>query len=100
MHAAFATPWMIVPWSFAAGMLIAPAMTAVSLIVARDAPARYATEAFTWSSTAIVTGVGAGTAVGGILAERFGAPWSFAFTALCALAGSALALRLRPARLR
>ncbi len=95
LHAVFATPWLIVPWSFAAGMLIAPAMTAVALIVAKNAPPRYITEAFTWSSTAIITGVGAGTAIGGVLAERFGATWSFAFTALCALAGSALALRLR-----
>jgi MFS family permease len=95
LHALFASPWLIVPWSFAAGMLIAPSMTAVSLIVARNAPARYTTEAFTWSTTAIVTGVGAGTAIGGVLAERFGTTWSFLFTAMCALAGSALALRLR-----
>jgi len=92
------SPWTMVVWSFAAGVMIAPAMTAVSLIVAKNAPPRYATEAFTWSSTAIVTGVGAGTAVGGAIAERLGPTWSFAFTALCAIASSALALRLRAGR--
>jgi len=93
-----ASPWSMVPWSFLAGVLIAPAMTAVSLIVAKNAPARYATEAFTWSSTAIVTGVGAGTAIGGALAERVGAAWTFAFAAGCAISASALALRLRSPR--
>ncbi len=92
------TPLAMLPWSFAAGVMIAPAMTAVSLIVAKNAPPRYATEAFTWSSTAIVTGVGAGTAMSGAIAERFGPMWSFAFTAACAIASSALALRLRTAR--
>ena len=40
--------------------MIAPAMTTVSLLVSEHAPPQYATEAFTWSATAIVTGVGAG----------------------------------------
>ena len=47
-------------------------MTVVTLLVARVAPPRYATEAFTWSATAIVTGVGAGMAAGGALVERAG----------------------------
>jgi predicted MFS family arabinose efflux permease len=97
-HVPVASPWVMVPWSFAAGVMIAPAMTAVSLIVAKNAPPRYATEAFTWSSTAIVTGVGAGSAIGGVLAERVGTSWCFAFTAICALMGAALALRLRSSR--
>jgi MFS family permease len=93
-HALVGGPWAMVPWSLLAGVMIAPAMTGVSLMIAKNAPARYATEAFTWSSTAIVTGVGAGTAVSGVLAERFGSSWSFAFTAVCALVASALAMRL------
>jgi predicted MFS family arabinose efflux permease len=95
LHALVGSAWAMLPWAFAAGVLIAPAMTAVSLIVAKNAPARYATEAFTWSTTAIVTGVGAGTAIGGVLAERVGVRACFAFAAVCALAGGALALRLR-----
>jgi MFS family permease len=92
------TPWAMAPWAFVAGVMIAPAMTAVSLIVAKNSPPRYATEAFTWSSTAIVTGVGTGTAVSGAIAERWGSTWSFAFTAACAIVSSALALRLRTTR--
>lgn len=98
LHTLAGTPLLMLPWSFAAGVAIAPAMTAVSLIVAKNAPTRYATEAFTWLSTAIVTGVGAGTAIGGTLAERLGASWGFAFTAICAVCASALALRLRSPR--
>jgi predicted MFS family arabinose efflux permease len=95
VHALVASPWPMVPWSFVAGMLIAPSMTAVSLIVAKSAPPRYATEAFTWSTTAIVTGIGIGSAIGGALAERLSSSWTFAFSALAALAASGLALRLR-----
>lgn len=58
--------------AFLAGMCIAPALTAQTMLVARMAPAKYATEAFTWSSTFIVSGLGMGMAVGGTLIERFG----------------------------
>jgi len=56
--------------AFMAGLAVAPALTAQTLLVTRIAPARYATEAFTWSSTFIVTGLGIGMAVGGTLAEK------------------------------
>jgi len=55
--------------AFTAGLAIAPALTAQTLLVTRIAPARYATEAFTWSSTFIVTGLGIGMAAGGTLSE-------------------------------
>ena len=55
--------------AFLAGLAIAPALTAQTLLVTRIAPPRYATEAFTWSSTFIVTGIGIGMAVGGAIAE-------------------------------
>lgn len=58
--------------AFLAGMCIAPALTALTMLVARMAPAKYATEAFTWSSTFIVSGLGMGMAVGGTLIEKFG----------------------------
>ena len=45
---------------------------ALSLLVIRYAPGRYATEAFTWMSTCIVTGVGTGMAVGGQLGRAPG----------------------------
>jgi MFS family permease len=64
--------------AFFAGALIAPSITAQSVLVSRLAPAKYATEAFTWSSTFIVSGLGAGMAVGGALVEGAGLPSAFA----------------------
>ncbi len=54
-----------------AGVCIAPALTAQTLLVTQIAPMKYATEAFTWSSTFIVTGIGVGMATGGAIAENF-----------------------------
>ena len=58
--------------AFLAGTCIAPSMACQSVLVSRLAPARYATEAFTWSSTCIVGGLGAGMAFGGWLIETQG----------------------------
>ena len=88
-------PWTIVPLAFAAGLLIAPSMTGMTILVSRHAPAAYATEAFTWSATAIVTGIGAGMAAGGALVERFGAKSAIALCCVSALAGAALSLAMR-----
>ncbi|TMG84501.1 MAG: hypothetical protein E6H78_09610 [Betaproteobacteria bacterium] len=74
-HALVAVPWLLATLAFVAGLLIAPALTALSLLVTQYAPTRYATEAFTWMSTCIVIGVGAGMAVGGQLVESVG-PWA------------------------
>jgi MFS family permease len=74
-HALVPVPWLLAMLAFVAGLLIAPALTALSLLVTHYAPARYATEAFTWMSTCIVIGVGAGMAVGGQLVETVG-PWA------------------------
>ena len=57
--------------AFVAGLCVAPALTVVTLLVSSYAQARYATEAFTWSATCIVSGIGAGNALGGVLLERF-----------------------------
>jgi hypothetical protein len=96
-HLPIATPWPLVPLAFAAGALIAPAMTAVALLVANLAPARHATEAFTWSSTAIVTGVGGGMMAGGALVERFGANGAFGLAIAAVLVAAAIALPLKRA---
>jgi len=86
-----------VPAAFVAGLLIAPAMTAVTLLVSKYAPAQYATESFTWSSTAIVTGIGIGTAFAGTVVERYGASNAFLFAGACAMVGAAIAITLRRA---
>lgn len=84
---AVATAFMIVPlllhWlvdapaafglvAFLAGAAIAPSIACQSVLVSRLAPSHYATEAFTWSSTFIVSGLGAGMALGGWLIEARG----------------------------
>lgn len=76
--------------AFLAGMCIAPALTAQTMLVARMAPAKYATEAFTWSSTFIVSGLGMGMAAGGTLIERYGMASPF-------LAGGAMVLAMATA---
>ena len=98
LHLPVGDPWVLAPLAVVAGTLIAPSMTVVSLLVSRYAPASSTTEAFTWSSTAIVTGVGAGMSAGGVLVERLGANGAFGLAALAALTGSAIALSLRRAR--
>lgn len=94
VHALLSSLFWMAPWALVAGLLIAPSMTAVAMIVSTVAPAKYATEAFTWSATAIVTGIGAGMAAGGMLVERFGAPTAFLLASGCALLAGLLALRV------
>ncbi len=72
--------------AFLAGVCIAPALTAQTLLVTQIAPMKYATEAFTWSSTFIVSGVGAGMATGGAIGEIYHIKAPFV------LAGSVIAL--------
>lgn len=78
LHALWLQPVVFGVVAFFAGALIAPSITAQSVLVSRLAPARYATEAFTWSSTFIVSGIGAGVAVGGHLVETTGLRTAFA----------------------
>lgn len=99
LHLPIDNPWALAPVAFAAGMMIAPAMTVVSLLVSEFAPPKYATEAFTWSATAIVTGLGAGMTVSGMLVESHGPNGAFAWASASALAASILAFalhRMRP----
>ena len=84
--------------AFFAGLCIAPALTVVTMLVSTYAPARYATEAFTWATTCIVGGIGAGNALGGLLLERFGASIVFGASATVALLAAACALLLTALR--
>jgi MFS family permease len=90
-----AHPLLLAVLGLLAGLFIAPALTAVTLLVSANAPPRYATEAFTWSATCIVAGVGAGMAVGGEVVERSGAAGVFAAAAIASLVAAACALGLR-----
>lgn len=84
--------------AFLAGALIAPSIAAQSTLVSRLAPSHYAAEAFTWSSTFIISGLGAGMAVGGQLVEHQGVRTPFAVGAAIVAAMAVLALALVPAR--
>lgn len=94
-HAVIASAGWLAVAGFAAGLCIAPALTMVTMLISFHAPVRYATEAFTWSATCIVSGIGAGNALGGVLLERMDPATVFACSAAAALmaAGCALALR-------
>lgn len=72
LHAAVLDPVVYGVLGFLSGALIAPTLTGHAVLVSRLAPAKYATEAFTWSSTFIVAGLGLGMASGGWLAEHVG----------------------------
>jgi MFS family permease len=80
--------------AFVAGGLIAPSIAAQSVLVSRLAPSHYATEAFTWSSTFIVSGIGAGIATGGAIVESIGVRYVFATGAAIIAAMALLALAL------
>jgi hypothetical protein len=84
--------------AFIAGCAISPGFATQALMISRLAPAKYATEAFTWSGTFIVTGLGAGIAIGGALSEtqHVKAPFVAGGATLIAIAALALLLRSRP----
>lgn len=78
LHAAAPNTLVLGVLAFLAGGLIAPSIASQSVLVSRLAPAHYATEAFTWSSTAILVGLGVGVALGGTLVETVGLRYAFA----------------------
>jgi MFS family permease len=96
LHAVAGPPAFLAAMAFLAGALIAPSIASQSVLVSRLAPSHYATEAFTWSSTFIVTGLGAGMALGGYLAETRGVRYAFAVGAAITAAVALTSLALRP----
>jgi MFS family permease len=96
--AILALPWSPLPfalWSLFAGVVMAPALIIQSMLVAKTARPEQMTEAFTWSASALLSGVGAGVAAGGALLERFTSAAVLAAGAGAALlaAGGACLLR-------
>jgi MFS family permease len=92
------TPYLFALMAFIAGFAISPAFASQAMLISRIAPAKYATEAFTWSGTFIVTGLGAGMAVGGALSEIYfvKAPFVAGSAVLLIAAMLALLLKVRP----
>ena len=83
--------WFFAIVSIVAGVVMAPTLTIQSMLVARIASAEHATEAFTWSSTGLLAGVGIGMAAGGLLVERLGSGAAFTAGAVVALCAGMLA---------
>jgi len=98
LHALFQQPMVFGVVAFFCGLFIAPSIASQSVLVSRLAPAKYAAEAFTWSSCFIVSGLGAGMALGGLLVETTGLRSAFICGALITSAVSIVALQITPRR--
>jgi MFS family permease len=85
------TPWPFAFWSLFAGVVMAPALIIQSMLVAKAAPPDEITEAFTWSASALLSGVGIGIAAGGGLLEHFSSPAVLAAGSAAALTAAAAA---------
>ena len=86
-----ANPWLFAVLAVLAGVVMAPALTIQSMLVARTARGEHSTEAFTWSATGLLAGFGLGLAVGGQLLEAASAAAALAAATSTALAAGFLA---------
>lgn len=83
-----AGPWSVVAFGLLcvfAGVVMAPALIIQSMLVAKTAKPEHVTEAFTWSTSGLLAGIGLGMAGGGALVE-----WGRSPAALCAAGAAAL----------
>lgn len=90
--AVLAAPWEPLPfglWCVAAGIAMAPGLIIQSMLAAKIARPEHATEAFTWTTSALLAGVGIGLAAGGALLERFSSQTALAAGAAAALLAAA-----------
>lgn len=83
------TPWPFAGLCVLAGVAMAPGLIIQSMLAARIARSEHATEAFTWTTSALLAGVGIGLAVGGALLERFSSHAALAAGAAAALLAAA-----------
>jgi MFS family permease len=88
-------PWPFAFWSVFAGVVMAPALIIQSMLVAKTARPEEVTEAFTWSASALLCGVGIGVAAGGGLLEHFSSPAVLAAGSAAALVAAAAAAFIR-----
>ena len=89
-----APDWAFALWCLPAGLAMAPALIMQAMLVAKLSRPEHSTEAFTWSATALLTGVGIGLTLGGLLLELGRSPWALGSGALLSAAAGALAVRL------
>jgi MFS family permease len=81
---------VMLPLAVLAGMAIAPGIASANQLVGQVAPVGAVTEAYTWGTTALVSGVALGNAAGGVLVEAQG--WRVAVAA--GVAGACVAALL------
>jgi MFS family permease len=84
-------PWPFAAWCALSGIAMAPGLIIQSMLVAKIARPEHSTEAFTWTTSALLAGVGIGLAAGGALLERFSSQVALAAGAAAALLASAAA---------
>ena len=70
---------------------MAPVIASNSVLVSRSAPRDRIAEAFTWASTALLTGISGGTAAGGVLVERYSPAIAMLVAAVATLGAAAVA---------
>ncbi|HEX4011050.1 MAG TPA: MFS transporter [Solirubrobacteraceae bacterium] len=87
--------------SVLAGLTTAPVFSCQYALIGRAVPAGVETEAFTWVSAALISGLAAGSALGGVVISAAGvsAPFVLACAAngLAALSAVRMAVRIQPA---
>jgi predicted MFS family arabinose efflux permease len=81
--------WAFSMFAVLAGVVMAPALTMQSMLVASTAPPDASAEAFTWSATGLLTGIGLGFAAGGAILEAAGSTAVFVIASAAALTGAA-----------
>ncbi len=81
--------------SVLAGLTIAPVFSCQYALVSRAVVAGSETEAFTWVSAALVGGISAGSAVGGVAIGQAGVSAPFVISCLASALAAAFALGLR-----
>lgn len=93
-----ALPWELATFgvfSTLGGIVMAPALIIQSMLVTKTARPEHATEAFTWSTSALLAGAGAGMALGGWLVEHWRSPAAFCAAGAAAIVAASGAYLLR-----
>ena len=86
--------WAFALWCLPAGLAMSPALIMQAMLVAKLSRPEHATEAFTWSASGLLAGVGMGLTMGGALLDFAHSPSALLAAALFSLAAGLLALWL------
>jgi MFS family permease len=74
-----------------AGVVMAPVLIVQSMLVAKSVRAEHTAEAFTWSASALLAGVGVGLGLGGLSLETYRSGATLAAAGACALLAALMA---------